>query len=183
MVSAAVVLRGNLEQTLSRRNLRVLGTVLGCAVVLALSHLTATPALGWVFLAAVGIAHAFVAQRYGLTATAATATATTVMALLQSHLVDPPGGFAIAERLADTVLGAALAWGFSYVLPWWERRRLPRAIARVLTELYSYASHVLDAEPGDAVEQRLARRRAYDTLSALAAAVQRSAVEPKAESL
>ena len=101
MLSVAVVLRGNLEQTLSRRNTRVLGTV----------------------------------------------------------------------------LGAALAWGFSYVLPWWERRSLPRAIARVLTELCGYASHVLDAEPGAAVEQR----RAYDTLSALAAAVQRSAVEPKAE--
>ena len=176
VLSVAVVLRGNLEQTLSRRNTRVLGTLLGCAVVLALSHLTAKPALGWVFLAAVGIAHAFVAQRYWLTATAAT-----VMALLQSHLVDPAGGFAIAERVADTVLGAALAWGFSYVLPSWERRSLPRAIDRVLVELRAYAAHALGAEPGDGVEQRLARRRAYDTLSALAAAVQRSAVEPKAE--
>ncbi len=176
VLSVAVVLRGNLEQTLSRRNTRVLGTLLGCALVLALSHLTAKSALGWVFLAAVAIAHAFVVQRYWLTATAAT-----VMALLQSHLVDPAGGFAIAERVADTVLGAALAWGFSYVLPSWERRSLPRAIDRVLTELRAYAGHALDAEPGDGVEQRLARRRAYDTLSALAAAVQRSAVEPKAE--
>jgi len=176
VLSVAVVLRGNLEQTLSRRNTRVLGTLLGCAVVLALSHLTAKSALGWVFLAAVGIAHAFVAQRYWLTATAAT-----VMALLQSHLVDPAGGFAIAERVADTVLGAALAWGFSYVLPSWERRSLPRAIDRVLKELRGYAAHALGTEPGDGVEQRLARRRAYDTLSALAAAVQRSAVEPQAE--
>ncbi len=176
VLSVAVVLRGNLEQTLSRRNTRVLGTLLGCALVLALSHLTGKSALGWVFLAAVAIAHAFVVQRYWLTAMAAT-----VMALLQSHLVDPAGGFAIAERVADTVLGAALAWGFSYVLPSWERRSLPRAIDRVLTELRAYAGHALGAEPGDGIEQRLARRRAYDTLSALAAAVQRSAVEPKAE--
>lgn len=176
VLSVAVVLRGNLEQTLSRRNTRVLGTLLGCAVVLALSDPTSKPALGWVFLAAVGIAHAFVAQRYWLTATAAT-----VMALLQSHLVDPAGGFAIAERVADTVLGAALAWGFSYVLPSWERRSLPRVIDRVLTELRAYAAHALGADPGDGVEQRLARRRAYDTLGALAAAVQRSAVEPQAE--
>ena len=175
VLSVAVVLRGNLEQTLSRRNTRVLGTLLGCAVVLALSHLTAKPALGWVFLAAVGIAHAFVAQRYWLTAAA------TVMALLQSHLFDPAGGFAIAERVADTVLGAALAWDLSSVLPSRERRSLPRAIDRVLVELRAYAAHALGAEPGDGVEQRLARRRAYDTLSALAAAAQRSAVEPKAE--
>jgi uncharacterized membrane protein YccC len=176
VLSVAVVLRGNLEQTLSRRNARVFGTMLGCAVVLALSHLiTSKSVLGLVFLAAVGTAHTFVMQRYWLTASAAT-----VMALLQSHMVDPTGGFAVAERVADTVLGAALAWGFSYVLPSWERRSLPRAIGRVLKELRDYANHALAMQSGDAVEQRLARRRAYDALSALAITLQRSAAEPKA---
>jgi uncharacterized membrane protein YccC len=37
VLSVAVVLRGNLEQTLSRRNARVMGTMLGCAVVLGLA--------------------------------------------------------------------------------------------------------------------------------------------------
>ncbi|MDE2092710.1 MAG: FUSC family protein [Burkholderiales bacterium] len=178
VLSVAVVLRGNLEQTLSRRNTRVLGTMLGCAVVLLLSHLTSPALLSLVFLAAVGIAHSFVAQRYWMTATAAT-----VMALLQSHLVNPAGGFAIAERVADTVLGAALAWGFSYVLPSWERRRLPLAIDQVLKDLRDYAGHALRPQPAAAVEQRLARRRAYDALSALAGALQRSAAEPRAVQL
>jgi uncharacterized membrane protein YccC len=173
VLSVAVVLRGSLEQTLSRRNARVLGTLLGCAVVVALSGTRSAFALGVVFLVSVGIAHAFVLQRYWLTATAAT-----VMALLQSHLADPGAGFAIGERVADTLLGAALAWSFSYVLPSWERRGLPGAIARVLKEVADYGSHALQRQAPDAVEQRLARRRAYEALSAVAAVLQRGAAEP-----
>jgi hypothetical protein len=178
VLSVAVVLRGNLEQTLGRRNARVLGTMAGCVVVLLLARLSSPAALDLVFLTAVAIAHSFVLQRYWLTATAGT-----VMALLQAHSVDPAGGFAIAERVADTLLGAALAWGFSYVLPSWERRSLPRAIAASLKALHDYAGHAMRVSPVDAIEQRLARRRAYDALAALATTLQRSAVEPRAMQL
>jgi uncharacterized membrane protein YccC len=181
VLSVAVVLRGNLEQTLSRRNARVLGTLLGCVVVVALSWGLAAAWLPLAFLIAVAVAHAFVLQRYWLTATAAT-----VMALLQSHSVDPSAGFAIGERVADTLLGALLAWGFSYVLPSWERRQLPQAIHTVLKALGDYAGLALSLHAGqmaDAVELRFARRRAYDALGALAATLQRSAAEPKAVQL
>ena len=178
VLSVAVVLRGNLEQTLSRRNARVLGTLLGCAVVVALAWAFPPARLGLVFLLAVAVAHAFVLQRYWLTASAAT-----VMALLQSHGVDPSGGFAIGERVADTLLGALLAWGFSYVLPSWERRQVPQLVANVLKSLSDYAGHALSVKVSEAVEQRFARRRAYDALGALAAALQRSAAEPKAVQL
>ncbi len=173
VLSVAVVLRGNLEQTLARRNARVLGTLLGCVAVLALSRVVSASALGLVFLAAVGTAHAYVVRRYWLAAGAAT-----VMALLQSHMANPGSGFAVAERAADTLLGAGLAWAFSYVLPSWERRSLPGAVQRALAALRDYAGHALQLEPGDNVAQRLARRRAYDALGALAAALQRSAAEP-----
>jgi uncharacterized membrane protein YccC len=178
VLSVAVVLRGNLEQTLSRRNARVLGTLLGCAVVVALAWAFPPARLGLFFLLAVAVAHAFVLQRYWLTASAAT-----VMALLQSHGVDPAGGFAIGERVADTLLGALLAWGFSYVLPSWERRQVPQLVATVLRSLADYAGHALSVRASEAVEQRFARRRAYDALGALAAALQRSAAEPKAVQL
>jgi uncharacterized membrane protein YccC len=174
VLSVAVVLRGNLQQTLSRRDARVFGTMLGCVIVLVLARVPSPVALSVVFLFAAGMAHSFVTVRYVLTASAAT-----VMALLQSHLVDPASGFAVAERLADTLLGALLAWGFSYVLPSWERRTLPEAIRRALLALQQYARHTLTASAELAVEQRLARRRAYDALGAVAAALQRSGAEPK----
>lgn len=178
VLSVAVVLRGNLAQTLARRNQRVGGTLLGCLLVVGLVRLPAVPWQALVFLLAVGTAHAFVVRRYWLAATAAT-----VMALLQAHLMHPAGGLAVAERVADTVLGAALAWLFSYVLPAWERRQLPRLVSQARQALFSYALAVVGAAGPDQVAQRLARRRAYDALGALAAATQRSAAEPRSERL
>ncbi len=174
VLSVAVVLRGNLGETLARRNARVLGTVLGCLVVVVLARVPSPAFQSSIFLVALGTAHTFVQQRYWITATAGS-----VMALLQSHLVNPEGGLAIGERVADTFLGALLAWCFSYVLPSWERRSVPEAITRVLRDLQDYAAHSLGAASGDPVEERLARRKAYDALAALAAALRRSRVEPK----
>jgi uncharacterized membrane protein YccC len=102
------------------------------------------------------------------------------MALLQAHAVNPTAGFALAERAADTLLGALLAWGFSYVLPSWERRSLPRAVSRLQAELAGYAALVLQVDVPDPSEQRLARRRAYEALGVLAGALQRSSAEPAA---
>ncbi len=173
VLSVAVVLRGSLEQTLSRRNARVLGTVLGCLLVLALARLDSPGLLASIFPVSAGVAHAFVAVQYLVTAAAGTVTA-----LLQAHLLDPSSGFAIFERLADTLLGALLAWGFSYVLPSWERRAMPRVIRRTLQALREYAEHSLEVGADAALAQRLARRRAYDALGSIAAALKRSAFEP-----
>ena len=175
VLSVAVVLRGNLEQTLSRRNARVLGTVLGCLLVLAMARWRVEAVASTVFLVAVGVAHAFVNVRYLVTAIAAT-----VMALLQAHLADPSAGFAVAERLADTALGAGLAWAFCFVLPSWERAGLARTLDRLLAALDRLAGEVLTwPQPGRGnVALGMARREAYESLAALAAAAQRSTVEP-----
>ena len=176
VLSVAVVLRGSLDQTLERRNMRVLGTAIGCGVMLGLAQIEHVTLWIVVLQIAVGVAHAFVTRRYLVTAIAAT-----VMALLQSHLADPSHGIAISERLADTVLGAVLAWAFSYVLPSWERRNLPRALKRARSALQQYAVQAMSAEmtPAGALTQRMARRQAYDALAALSAALTRSAAEPK----
>ena len=178
VLSVAVVLRGSLEQTLARRNARVLGTLLGCLLVLLLFQVPSTGILAAVFIVSVAVAHAFVGVQYVVTAVAGT-----VMALIQQHLAYPGGGFAIVERIGDTFLGAALAWAFSYVLPSWERRSLPALVARTVDALRQYAASAMEGgggpRAGAMVEQRLARRRAYDALGAMAAAFQRSAAEPE----
>lgn len=173
VLSVAVVLRNTFDQTMQRRKLRVAGTVLGCLVVAALSQVSSPLALSLVFLAAIGLAHGFVVERYLVTAMAGT-----VMALLQAHLVAPDEALPIVERIADTVIGAALAWLFSYMLPSWEQRLLPSAIERVLAALRAYAREVLAPGTAASIAQRQARRRAYDTIGALTASVQRSVVEP-----
>lgn len=173
VLSVAVVLRGTLDDTLSRRNSRVLGTAIGCVLVTALVALAAEPVLKLTFVASVGVAHAFVNIRYLLTAISAT-----LMALLQAHFAAPTGVPLVLERLADTVIGALFAWAFSYVLPSWERRTLPAAIARALEALRAYSQSALELHAVRA-EQRLARQRAYDALEVVAAALRRSAAEPR----
>lgn len=180
VLSVAVVLRGSLDQTLARRNARVLGTLIGCLVVVLLFEVHSVAFLNLVFIAAVAVAHAFVGIHYMVTAIAAT-----VMALIQQHLANPQGGFAITERIADTLLGALLAWAFSFVLPSWEQRSLPQVVVRALQALAGYAQDSLGTadDPGAVdnarVGQRLSRRRAYDAIGAVEASFQRSAAEPR----
>ncbi|MFL6695709.1 MAG: FUSC family protein [Vitreoscilla sp.] len=176
VLSVAVVLRGNLEQTLSRRNDRVLGTMIGCLLVLGLAQFGAPWLTTLAFLVAVGIAHSFVTARYLVTAAAAS-----VMALMQAHMAAPEGAnFGVLERIADTIMGAALAWGFSYVWPWWERRGIDKLTDRVLKSLRNLASEVMrlpdPAQPQ--LKLRLARREVYEAVGAIASAAQRTGAEP-----
>jgi hypothetical protein len=177
VLSVAVVLRGNLEQTLSRRNDRVLGTMIGCLLVLVLAQFAAPWLATLAFLVAVGIAHSFTTARYLVTAAAAS-----VMALMQAHMAAPDAqSFGVFERIADTIMGAALAWGFSYLWPWWERRGIERLNARVLKSLRTLTSEVMrlpDPARTD-LKLRLARREVYEAVGAIASAAQRTGAEPE----
>lgn len=184
LLTIVVVLRGSLAQTLERRNHRVAGTLLGCVLAAGLLAAHASP---WVMLLIVtlaqAVAHAFTVRRYLVTAIAAT-----VLGLVQAHLLNAGVSpiFEVAERMADTLLGAAIAWAFSYVLPSWERTQIPALVARALTAQARHARVALGLGQLQAVDNepevawRLARREAYDSLSALVMATQRSLVEPRA---
>ena len=177
VLSVAVVLRGNLEQTLARRNDRVLGTMIGCLLVLGIAQVGAQWLSTSAFLIAVGIAHSFVTARYLVTAAAAS-----VMALMQAHMAAPDAqSFGVFERIADTIMGAALAWGFSYVWPWWERRGIDKLTDRVLKSLRALTSEVTrlpdPAQPD--LKLRLARREVYEAVGAIASAAQRTGAEPE----
>ena len=177
VLSVAVVLRGNLEQTLSRRNDRVVGTMIGCLLVLVLAQFGAAWLATVAFLTAVGIAHSFTTARYLVTAAAAS-----VMALMQAHMAAPDAeNFGVFERIADTVMGAALAWGFSYLWPWWERRGIEKLNDRVLKSLRTLTSEVMrlpdPAKPD--LKLRLARREVYEAVGAIASAAQRTGAEPE----
>jgi len=172
------------RKTLERRDIRVAGTLLGCLAASALLYAHASPVvLLLVVAASQGVAHAFALQRYLVTVIAGT-----VLALVQAHLLNAAGSpvFDVAERLLDTAIGVAIAWIFSYVLPSWERRQVGALVERTLAAQSRHAGLTLAlARPGgpDAESElawRLARREAYDSLSALVQAIQRALSEPRA---
>jgi len=184
VLTIIVVLRGSLAQTLERRNSRVLGTLLGCVLTLGLlsAHLPPLALIAWLTLAQ-GVAHGFALRRYLVTAVAAT-----TLGLLQAHMLNNGESttFALFERVADTLIGTGIAWAFAYVLPSWERMQLPALVARTLTAQARHARVALGLSQLQAMDNapelawRLARREAYDSLSALVQATQRSLVEPRA---
>ncbi|MBS0318513.1 MAG: FUSC family protein, partial [Proteobacteria bacterium] len=180
MLTTAVVMRGNLAQTVQRRNARVLGTLLGCLLVAGLLALHPS---GLVILLVValttGMSHAFALRRYLYTTVSATFTA-----LLLAHMLEAgmQPSFAAALRMADTLLGALIAWLFSYILPAWERSQVPPLVKRCVNAQRAHAKlalALLDAAQTSDLPWRLARREAYDSLAALTLALQRTMAEPR----
>lgn len=177
LVSVAVVLRSSYAQTSERRKLRLIGTAIGCLVAALLLATTDNRVV--IFLAlviAAGAAHGFAVSRYTVTAASGS-----VMGLLQTHLMAPYAGFVVWERLIDTMLGIALAWAFSFVLPSWERHQVPAQIKRVLQSQARYVQLTLAQyrQPGLTLDWRLARREVYDAMAALALGLQRMQSEPR----
>ncbi len=183
-LTIVVVLRGSLAQTLDRRNSRVAGTLIGCVMAGLLLYVHTPIALLLVIATlAQAFAHAFAVKRYLVTVVAAT-----VLGLLQVHMLNAGSnpGFEALERIADTWIGTAIAWIFSYVLPSWERTQIAALLQRTLAAQARHAREALglwqlravDNEPE--LRWRLARREAYDSLSALVQATQRSLSEPRA---
>lgn len=184
LVTIVVVLRGSLAHTLERRNSRVLGTLLGCLLAGAILFTQAPPLVLLVIVPiAQAISHSFAIKRYIITAVSAT-----VLSLVLAHLISAADAdmFNVVERIADTLIGVGIAWAFSYVLPSWERSQIPSLVNRALQAQARHAQIALslgqftavDDEPE--LEWRLARKEAYDSLSALVLATRRSLVEPRA---
>lgn len=182
LLTITVVMRANLAQTVERRNARVAGTLFGCVLVTAILATDPRPVMILAFAAvAVAISHAFVVRRYVVTSIAATTLGLLLAHLLQAGAAGHTTGFAIAERIADTLLGAAIAWGFSYVLPVWERGNIAALVRRTVRAQARHAELAL--KPAvmvtlPDVQWRLARREAYDSLSALVQATRRTLSEP-----
>ncbi|CAM5790204.1 FUSC family protein [Ottowia pentelensis] len=184
LLTIVVVLRGSLAQTLERRNARVAGTLVGSGLAVGLLALHPPAAvLLLVVVVAQGVAHAFVVRHY-----ATTALAGSVMGLLLAHLLysgDKPA-LDFIERVGDTLLGTGIAWAFSYVLPSWERHQIADTVRRVARAMgrharFSLALATLAEVTGQPeLAWRLARREAYDALSALVLASNRALVEPRA---
>ena len=184
LLTIVVVLRGSLAQTLERRDQRVAGTVLGSLLATGLLALhPPTLVLVLTMTIAQGVAHGFALRRY-----TATAVGASVLGLVQSHMLyaGSSATFALLERIGDTVLGAGIAWAFAYVLPSWERGQLAGVVRRVLRALDQHAAQSLGLARIDEIDTepeltwRLARREAYDAVSALVQATARALAEPRA---
>ncbi len=175
LLTTALIMRASYSVTKQRRNHRIVGTAVGCLVAAVLVHFLPRD---WLFLPViltVGGAHAFATVDFRVTAMCASITA-----LLQLHFIAPEAMSStslIFQRLGDTLIGAGLSWGFSYLLPSWEWRNIPKLVATALKADKAYAALSLARQRNDQ-DFRLARKRAHDAIATLSQTVRRLADEP-----
>jgi uncharacterized membrane protein YccC len=177
VLTIAVILKPSYSMTRQRRRDRLIGTLVGCAMTLLILHLTRSPAvlLACLFVAtAAGPAFVTIKYRY-------TAIAASMQILLQISLLVPEASSVVGERLVDTMIGAAIATLFSFVLPSWEYRALPRLLRNVLQASGAYIAasrELLQERAENDFVYRLRRKQFMDSLAALSAALLRMQDEP-----
>jgi len=174
LLTIAVVMRAGYGLTRQRRDARVIGTLVGC--VLAAGAVAYVPARALVAVQglAVVIIHSFARLNYRIASAGAS-----VMALVSLHLVQPWLSAPILARLADTLIGAAIAHLFNYFWPRWESSEAPRIANRLLARLAAFAAVAL-TQNGAEQEYRLARKNVIEAISALSDSAGRMSIEPMA---
>ena len=172
LLTIALIMRANYSVTSQRRWDRVTGTLIGCALAVTFLNTLPAPVLLLLIVLAVGTSHA-----YGLVAYRITAIGASISSLLLLHFVDPLVHPQFFERIVDTLIGAALSWAFSYLLPNWERDDLPRTVRGLLAADAAFAQAALKRAPVDQ-RYRLARKKALDAVAQLSGAIRRLADEP-----
>ena len=172
LLTIALIMRANYSVTRQRRWDRVTGTLIGCTIAVALIYSVPVAASLAVIVVAVGVSHAYGAVKYRITAVAAS-----VSSLLLLHFSAPLDHPQFLERIVDTLIGAALSWAFSFLMPYWEKSDLPRIVRGLLVADSGFADAALRLS-SPSQRYRLARKKALDAVAQLSGAIRRLADEP-----
>ncbi|OWT56937.1 FUSC family protein [Candidimonas nitroreducens] len=126
VLTIIIVMKPGFALTRQRNGWRLTGTLIGCALGMLLFVSTQNPEIYLAVMLLTSI------LGYGLVQVNYTLAAifNTLFVLIVFHFLTPGTNFVVGERLADTLLGCALALPCSYILPWWERNTVrPLAMA------------------------------------------------------
>ena len=174
LLTIAVIMRASYGWTRARRNDRIVGTLIGCVVAsLLVGHLP-VGALVLVQGAALALTHGFIRSNYRLASVGAS-----VMALVSLHLVNPAEAAPAIARLADTLVGAAIAHLFSHLWPRWEFTEAPGLATGLLNQIDAFAAVALRPD-ATAQDYRLARKAMIEAIAALSDSAARMGGEPAA---
>ena len=177
VLTIVIILRPTFSMTRQRRADRIIGTIIGCVVTaIVIRYVHSNIVLMAILFLSIVATPTFIYLRYRYTA-----IAVSLMILLQMHLVAPSNPNLVSERLIDTLIGAAVATVFSFVLANWEYQSLPRLVRQVLNVNLSYMQasfELLQGKCFDDFAYRIERKRLMDSLAALSSALVRMLDEP-----
>jgi uncharacterized membrane protein YccC len=184
VMTCIIILKPGYSQTKQRNTQRIVGTLIGCALVVALILTVKSP---WV-LAAVMFASMVLSYSFLLFNYATSVVFTSAYVLLMFHLLAPNSLAIIGERAVDTGLGCLIAIIASRLFPYWEYRAIGPLMQTLITasrRLLSAAAPVgrpagAQKDPDADYAYRLARKEANMAFSNLGQAFRRMMIEPKA---
>ncbi|MCD8536270.1 MAG: FUSC family protein [Burkholderiaceae bacterium] len=128
-LTVIVIMKPAYSLSQQRNANRLIGTLLGCALVFGLLHITTNSnILLGVFAVAFMLCFVFfVTSNYRIYSMFVSITV-----LLALHAILPHTENLPTERAIDTVIGSLIALACSHVLPWWESRSLPGLAANAI---------------------------------------------------
>ncbi|ENX39461.1 YccS family putative transporter [Acinetobacter sp. NIPH 2100] len=177
LLTALFVCQPNFNATKRRLYLRIVGTLVGIIVGLAIIYFIPSIEGQLVMLVLSGVLFLELRSKQYAQATAFI----TILALINFNL-DGSAFAAGLPRLIDTVIGCALAWfGVSFIWPDWKFRRLPRSIQRSLQAQCKYLAEVVaqyHQGRNNALNYRVVRRAAHNTDAEVASLISTIATEP-----
>jgi uncharacterized membrane protein (TIGR01666 family) len=177
LLTALFVCQPNFNATKRRLYLRIVGTLIGIIVGLAIIYFIPSLEGQLVMLILSGVLFFELRSKQYAQATAFI----TILALINFNL-DGSAFAAGFPRFIDTLIGCALAWfGVSFIWPDWKFRRLPRTIQRSIEAQCNYLSEVVQQYhegKNNALNYRVVRRAAHNTDAEVASLISTLATEP-----
>ena len=177
LLTALFVCQPNFNATKRRLYLRIVGTLIGIIVGLAIIYFIPSLQGQLVMLVLSGVLFFELRSKQYAQATAFI----TILALINFNL-DGSAFAAGLPRLIDTITGCALAWfGVSFIWPDWKFRRLPRTIQRSLQAQCKYLAEVVTQYHegrNNALNYRVVRRAAHNNDAEVASLISTLATEP-----
>lgn len=179
LLTALFVCQPNYSATKSRINQRIAGTVLGVVVGSLVPYFTPSVETKlWIVVSATTLFFFFRTFKYSFSTFFITVQALTALSLAGEDV------FSLTwQRVADTLIGSAIAWvAVSYLWPDWRYLTLGRTAADAVSRNGIYLRHILgQLQNGgsDDMAYRVARRRAHEAAAALSSTLSDMSSEPK----
>ena len=177
LLTALFVCQPNFNAKKRRLYLRIVGTLIGIIVGLAIIYFIPSLEGQLVMLVLSGVLFFELRSKQYAQATAFI----TILALINFNL-DGSAFAAGFPRFIDTLIGCALAWfGVSFIWPDWKFRRLPRTIQRSIEAQCNYLTEVVQQYhegKNNALNYRVVRRAAHNTDAEVASLISTLATEP-----
>ncbi|WP_047546582.1 FUSC family protein [Psychroserpens sp. Hel_I_66] len=181
LLTIVVIMRPNYGLTKERSKDRIIGTLIGAVVAVAIVLITQNEIVYGV-LAFVSLIFAFSLIQNNYKSAAALITISIVFVY---SLINPDAFEVIQYRVLDTIIGATIAVVANYALfPSWEANNLSHIILNALTKnrTYLFAAQKLYHNPTEEkLSYNVARKEAFLAISNLNAGFQRLTQDPKSK--